>query len=239
MTRLNKDKFKPLFGDWWLKIEPFFDSGGFDPIYTQLKKESTMGKKIAPISSNVYRCFQATPLRNLKVVMMGMCPYHSAYQGSPVADGLLMGCSVTGRLQPSLEIFYNAVEKEVYGLSLDGYKNPDVYFLGDEGVLMYNAALTTQIGVAGAHMKLWEPFTQYMFENVFIVENVPIILLGKEAQRFEQYTKGNPHVFSLSHPASASYKNEEWDTKGVFKQVTEIVKGQIDYTIDWLDIPPF
>lgn len=239
MTRLNKDKFKPLFGDWWLKIEPFFDSGGFDPIYAQLKKESAMGKIIAPISGSVYNCFLATPLSKLQVVMMGMCPYHSAYQGSPVADGLLMGCSVTGRLQPSLEIFYNAVEKDVYGLSLDGYKNPDVYFLGDEGVLMYNAALTTQIGVAGAHMKLWEPFTQYMFEKVFSVENVPIILLGKEAQRFEQYTKGNPHVFSLSHPASASYKNEEWDTKGVFKQVTEIVKGQIDYTIDWLDITPF
>jgi uracil-DNA glycosylase len=239
MTKLNKDKFAPLFGDWWDKIEPFFDEGGLDPIYEQLKKESTMGKKIAPISSNVYRCFQATPLKDLKVVLMGMCPYHSSFEGSPVADGLLMGCSITNKLQPSLSKFYDAIERDVYnGLSLDGDKNPDVGFLAAQGVLMLNAALTTQIGVAGSHIKLWEPFTTYMFEKVFIVENVPIIFLGKDAAVYKQYCNG--HVFVLSHPASASYKNEEWDTNGVFKQVTEIVKGQIDYTIDWLDFdPPF
>lgn len=239
MTKLNKDKFAPLFGDWWDKIEPFFDEGGFDPIYEQLKKDSAMGKRIAPSSGNVYKCFQETPLEKLKVVLMGMCPYHSSFEGSPVADGLLMGCSVTNKLQPSLAKFYDAVERDVYdGVALDGDKNPDVGFLAAQGVLMFNSALTTQIGVAGSHIKLWEPFTTYMFKNVFAVEKVPIILLGKDAAKFKDYSMGG--VFTLPHPASAAYKQENWESEGVFKKVTEIVKGQIDYTIDWLDFdPPF
>lgn len=238
-TKLNKDKFYFLFGDWWDKIEPFFDEGGFDPIYSHLKQESALGKKIAPLSGNVYKCFIETPLKDLKVVLMGMCPYHSTYEGSPVADGLLMGCSVTRKIQPSLQQFYDAVEKDVYGLALDAIKGPDVSYLANQGVLMYNAALTTQIGVAGSHMKLWEPFTTYMFKNVFAIERVPIILLGKDAGKFKEYIPKNGNVFVLSHPASASYKGEDWDTKGTFKKVKEIVKGQIDYELEWLDFVPF
>lgn len=238
-TTLNKDKFAPLFGDWWDKIEPFFDEGGFDPIYRQLKLESSAGKKLAPLSGNVYKCFTSTPLKDLKVVLVGMCPYHSSFEGSPVADGLLMGCSVTNRLQPSLDQFYRAVEKDAYGIALLAYKTPDVDYLAKQGVLMYNAALTTQIGVAGSHIKLWEPFTKFLFKKVLSVENVPIIFLGKDAATYKQYTNPKGHVFELSHPASASYKNEEWDTKGVFKQVRDIVKGQIDYELEWLDILPF
>lgn len=236
-TKLNKDKFTPLFGDWWEKIEPFFDEGGFDPIYSHLKQESALGKKIAPLSGNVYRCFIETPIKNLKVVLMGMCPYHSSYDGSPIADGLLMGCTVTNKIQPSLLQFYNAVEKDVYGLALEAFKTPDVSYLANQGVLMYNAALTTQIGVAGSHMKLWEPFTTYMFKNVFAIEKVPIILLGKDAAKYKDYSNG--WVFTLPHPASAAYKGEVWDTKGVFKQVKEIVKGQTNYELEWLDFVPF
>jgi len=238
-TTLNKSKFAPLFGDWWDKIEPFFDEGGFDPIYRQLKLESSLGKKLAPLSGNVYKCFTSTPLKSLKVVLVGMCPYHSSFEGSPVADGLLMGCSVTNRLQPSLDQFYRAVEKDVYGIALDAFKTPDVDYLAKQGVLMYNAALTTQIGVAGSHIKLWEPFTTYMFKKVLSVENVPIIFLGKDAAVYKQYTNPKGNVFELTHPASASYKNEDWDTKGVFKKVKDIVKGQIDYELEWLDILPF
>lgn len=239
MTKLNKDKFKPLFGDWWDKIEPFFDEGGLDPIYAQLKKESAMGKKIAPISGNVFRCFTVTPLSTLQIVVMGMCPYHTVHEGIPIADGLLMGCSFTGKLQPSLLQFYNGVEKDVYGIALDGYKNPNVDFLAAQGILMFNAALTTLAGTAGSHQDLWEPFTMYMFEKVFNIESVPIILLGKDAAKFKQYTNSNAHVFTLSHPASATYNNGQWNTDGVFKKVTEIVKGLTRKEIEWLDFVPF
>ena len=135
---MNWEKFKDYFHEsWHEKMKPFIESEACDKIYEHLKKEAGRGKMIAPTSSNVYRCFLETPLTNLKVILMGMCPYHTAKDGLPVADGLLMGCSVTGRLQPSLEQFYGGLEREFNnGLNLKYTKNTDVSYLAKQGVLM-------------------------------------------------------------------------------------------------------
>jgi len=230
------EKFKEYFHEsWHIKIRPFIESEECDGIYEFLKKESRRGKKIAPISSNVYRCFKETSLDDLKVVMMGMCPYHSFYNGEPVADGLLMGCSVTGRLQPSLEKFYEGVEKDVYnGLNLHYEKSPDVSYLAHQGVLMVNAALTTEMNKAGSHIKLWEPFTKYLLEDVLALTGVPYVFLGKDASVYKRYLPPLSWNFTLSHPASASYKNTDWDTENVFTKVNKILKDNNNFSIEWL-----
>ena len=155
---MNWEKFKDNFHEsWHAKMQPFIESEACDEIYAFLKKEAGRGKKIAPLSSNVWRAFKETPLTDLKVVMIGMCPYHTAKNGIPVADGLLMGCSVTQQLQPSLEKFYGGLEKELAnGLDLRMPKSPDVSYLTRQGVLMLNAALTTEINKAGSHIEVWK-----------------------------------------------------------------------------------
>lgn len=230
------EKFKELFHEsWHVKIRPFIESKECDDIYEFLKKESKRGKKIAPLSPNVYRCFKETPLDDVKVVMIGMCPYHTFIDGSPVADGLLMGCSVTGKLQPSLEKFYEGVEKDVYnGLNLHYTKKPDVSYLAKQGVLMLNAALTTEMNKAGSHIKLWEPFTKYLLEEVLAPTGVPYIFLGKDASVYERYLPPFSWSFTLSHPASASYKQSDWDTEGVFTKISKILRDNNNYSIDWL-----
>ena len=157
MAKLNKDAFVPLFGTWWTRIEPFWDKGGFEPIYEFLKYEGMRGKFIAPHPSNTFRCFQETSVENIKVVMIGLSPYHTfTYDNIPVADGLLMSCSVTGKLQPSLEKYYDAVENQLYkGLNLHIIRNPDLTFLANDGVMLLNAALTTEKNKAGNHLHIW------------------------------------------------------------------------------------
>ena len=233
---MNWEKFKELFHEsWHVKMRPFIESKECDDIYEFLKKESKRGKKIAPLSPNVYRCFEITPLDDVKVVMIGMCPYHTFIDGSPVADGLLMGCSVTGKLQPSLEKFYEGVEKDVYsGLNLHYTKKPDVSYLAKQGVLMLNAALTTEMNKAGSHIKLWEPFTRYLLEEVLAPTGVPYIFLGKDASVYERYLPPFSWSFTLSHPASASYKQSDWDTEGVFTRVNKILRDNNNFSIEWL-----
>jgi uracil-DNA glycosylase len=230
------EKFKDYIHEsWHEKLRPFIESEKCDDIYKFLKTESGRGKKIAPLSSNVYRCFLETPLNELKMVLMGMCPYHTAKNGVPVADGLLMGCSVTNKLQPSLEQFYGAIEKDVYnGLNLTHIKEPDVSYLAKQGVLMLNAALTTEINKAGSHINLWEPFTKYLIEEVIGYTGVPIIFLGKDAARYKKYVPPFTWTFVLSHPASASYKNTEWDSEGTFTKVNKILKENNNHHIEWL-----
>lgn len=236
-TKLSEEKFKPLFSpDWWEKIRPFFLSGGFDKIYEYLKFESGRGKRIAPLSNNTYRCFFETPLKDLKGVILGFCPYHTFKNFMPIADGLAMGCSTTGKLQPSLELWYNSVEKELYnGLSLEGDKNPDLTFLAHQGILLFNSSLTTEMNKAGSHMDIWEPFTKFIFEEILAIERVPVMFLGREASKFKRYMPLMSWGFEVSHPASASYKNEEWTSGGALKQFITAIKDQSGKDIQLLD----
>ena len=233
---MDFEKFKhQMHPSWHAKMRPFIESEECDKIYAFLKAEAKRGKKIAPISMHVWRCFKETSLDDLKVVLVGMCPYHTFKNDAPVADGLLMGCSVTGQVQPSLDQFYRAMEKEFYdGLNLHIIENPDVSFLAHQGVLMFNAALTTEMNKAGSHMEIWEPLVKYLFEEIINHLGVPIVFIGKDAARYKKYTGIFTHVFEVSHPASASYKAIEWDTEGVFAKVSRLIEETNNETIIWV-----
>jgi uracil-DNA glycosylase len=230
------ENFKDQFHESWHdKMQPFIESEDCDKIYAHLKERSKKGHLIAPASSNTFRAFKETPLTDLKVVMMGMCPYHTAINNVPVADGLLMGCSVTGKLQPSLEQFYGGIERELHnGLNLHYIKNPDVSYLAKQSVLMMNAALTTEINKAGSHIAIWEPFIKHFFSCIE-TEGAPIIFLGKDAAKYKKYVGPFKWSFVVSHPASASYKNTEWNTEGTFGKVNKILKDNNNFQINWLD----
>jgi uracil DNA glycosylase len=218
-------------------MRPFIESEQCDKIYAFLKSESKRGKRVAPLSNAVWRCFFETPLDEVKVVMVGLCPYHTLKDDAPVADGLLMGCSITGKLQPTLEQFYSGIEKELYnGLNLNYRPTPDVTYLSAQGVLMLNAALTTEINKAGSHLDIWEPFMKYLFEEVLNYLGVPIVFLGKDAARYKKYTGIFAHVFELSHPASAAYKNSEWDTEGTISKIDVLLEENNGFGVQWLDM---
>jgi uracil DNA glycosylase len=208
-----KEQFHP---SWHAKMRPFIESEQCDKIYAFLKSESKRGKRVAPLSMHVWRCFKETSLDDLKVVMVGMAPYHTLKNDAPVADGLLMGCSITEQLQPSLEQYYGAVERDLYdGLNLSIIKDPDVSYLANQGVLMFNASLTVEIN---NHL------------------GVPILFLGKDAAKYKKYTGIFTHVFEISHPASAAYKHTEWDTEGVFSKLDVLLLESNGFGIQWIPI---
>jgi len=233
---MDWNNFKSMFHpSWHGKIKPFIESNECDEIYAFLKKESKRGKQIAPLSSNVYRCFKETPLDEVKAVIIGMCPYHTFKNNLPVADGLLMGCSITGYVQPSLSNVYKALETEFHrGLNLSYDATPDVSYLAHQGILMLNVALTTEKNKAGSHIALWEPFTKYLFEEVLNTLGVPYLFLGKDAARYKKYTGIFSHVFTVSHPASASYKGVDWDSEDVFTKIDTLIYENNGYSISWL-----
>ena len=238
---MNWSNFKHQFHpSWHAKMRPFIESEQCDKIYAYLKAESKRGKQVAPLSMHVWRCFLETPLDDLKAVLVGLCPYHTLKNDAPVADGLLMGCSITEKLQPTLEQFYLGIEKEYYnGLNFDIIKDPDVSYLAHQGVLMFNAALTTEINKAGSHLDIWEPLVKYLFEEVISHLRVPIVFLGKDAAKYKKYTGIFAHTFELSHPASASYKGSEWDTEGVFSKVDILLEENNGFSVEWvpIDVP--
>lgn len=234
---LKPELFKDKFGEgWYNKLLPLFENGTMDKIFAKLKSRSREGYKILPESEQVFRCFKSTPYEELNVVMCALAPYYTIKQGLPAADGLLMSCSNTNYIQPSLSKFYDAMEKEYSeGMDLKMIRNPDLTYLAKQGVLMYNISLTTEIGKKAAHLDLWKDFTIYLFEEVISLTGVPVIFLGTDAARFKRYLSPLQWGLVASHPASAAYSESAWDTRGVFKSVDKILKDMNNTKIQWIE----
>jgi uracil-DNA glycosylase len=228
-----KDKFHP---SWWNKIKPFIESPECDKIYAYLKQESQRGKSIAPDSRHTFRAFLETPLNKVKVVLLGYCPYHTFVNNHPVADGLAFSCSVTNKMQPSLEKFYEGLECDLKDcLNLNYVKNPDLTYLAKEGVLLLNSSLTVEKGKAGSHQAIWHPFTKYIIEECLAYTGIPIVLIGKDAQVFERYMTPLTHgyIFKIDHPSFAARQQADWETDGVFKKINTIIWNNNGEKIDW------
>jgi hypothetical protein len=43
----------------------------------------------------------------------------------------------------------------------------------------------------------------------------------------------------VSHPASAAYKNSEWDTEGVFSKIDILLEENNGFSVQWvpIDVP--
>lgn len=240
-TKLDWEKFEPLFGSWARLIKPFFDSGGFDPIYKFLRLQVSRGKKIAPDSINTYRCFVETPYEELKCVIVCQDPYAKFINGQPIASGVAMDCSISARVQPTLQQFYNGIEVELFnGLNLNYINDYDLSYLSKQGVLLLNTALTVEKDKPNSHMLIWKDFIKFIFTEVLSITGVPILFLGKEAGKYDVYTSKTNPTFIASHPVSASYSGKMWDTKGVFTEINKCIWNTNKETILWLNIdPPF
>lgn len=238
---MNWDKFKSKFHpSWHYKMQPFIESKACDDIFAFLKKEAASGKKIAPESNNTFRAFYETPYDKMYGVIIGQCPYHSMVGDKIVADGLAFSCGITKKIQPSLDMFFEAIEKELYnGLNLTVFKEEDLGYLAKQGILLLNADLTTEVGVADAHKGLWEPLMQYLMKDCFAVSRVPILFCGKNAEELKYYLPNDYPYYTVEHPSYAARQMRPWNTDGAFTYLDKKIKDMNGVEIQWMIDVPF
>lgn len=240
MSRHDWDKFASHFHpSWERKIRPFIESEACERIYDNIRKSTGRGKTVVPDPSQTFRVFKETNMEELKVMIMGMAPYHTKKDGKIIADGILMSCSNTGHLAPSLEQFYNGMEGELFKDSPGIVRRPDLSYLCHQGIFMFNASLTCELLKAGSHLEIWQPFTKYVLEEIITASGVPIIWLGKDAAKFDRYVNPFQWRFSVSHPASASHNHTTWSSEGVFGKVNAVLKDYNNFTVSWAEVLPF
>jgi uracil-DNA glycosylase len=233
-TTLDWKKFEPLFGTWASKIKPFFDEGGFDPVYTFLRAQSQAGKQIAPASMNTYRAFIETPIEDLKAVIVCEEPYSKFVGASPVASGVGLDCSITARVQPELQNFFNGIETDMFnGLNLNYINDYDLNYLSSQGVLIINTAFTVEKDKPGSHLAIWDPFIVFLLFSVIASTGVPVLLLGK-TQKYEGLITNTNPVYKLDSPSPTI--GVKWDTKDTFTQISKNIYKSNKETILWLNI---
>ena len=218
------DDFKDQFHEsWWKWIQPIIESSKFSEDFEMLKKEGKAGKVIpSSASDNLFRVFRETSYEDMVVVVVGLSPYNSYLGDVEIADGLAMSCSNTNKEQPTLTKWYDAMEVE-FGKSIE--RDPNLLYLAKRGALLYNISLTTGYKQATSHLHIWEHFSKELFTNAISASGVPIITLGKEADKVGGWVLPWQRHYSLKHPAYASYAKIPWDSEGVFAAVEKELLG--------------
>lgn len=235
---MNWEPIEEKLGSWAYLFKPFFDSGGFNNIYEELKKQ---GKtiKIVPEGKDLFRAFLECPKSELKCIIVGQDPYPMIKYDKVVADGLAFSCRYTKEEQPSLKLFFDAMESDLFeGLNLKNLREPDLTYLAKQGVLLLNSSLTTQENKPGSHKDLWTSFMNYFFTEVICYfSGIPIIFMGKQAAYYNKFPcQDSFYIKTLEHPAAASYGKREWAHDNMFSWANDILKKN-NLEINWYDLP--
>lgn len=221
------ERLKP--SGWADKLKGFLLTNDFDDILEELYNQSIVGKRFTPVIKQLFRAFEECPYSELKVVMIGQDPYPQPN----VADGIAFSCSNLGKIQPSLKFMYNDLENTVYpnGFTWD----PDLSRWSNQGVLMLNTSLTTEIGKIGKHYDIWKPFMDYLLD-ILTDSNTGIIyvFMGRQAEDWARKIPETNYKLFTTHPASAAYRKDgSWDSNDMFNRVNQIIQGAEGTQITW------
>ena len=165
-----------------------------------LREEKDQQKIIYPHSSNWFHALEATPLDEVKVVILGQDPYHQPKQAHGLCFSVLLGM----KTPPSLVNIYKELQAD---LAIEPAKHGYLESWAGQGVLLLNAVLTVQDSTANAHRgKGWEQFTDKVIATVNErCEHVVFMLWGAYAQKKGAIINTERHlVLKAPHPSPLS-----------------------------------
>lgn len=191
-----------------LKLEPswkehvgaYFDRPDMQTLSEFLRNELRSGKVVFPPPKQIFAALDATPFDAVKVVILGQDPYHGPGQ----AHGLCFSVQPGVPVPPSLRNMYAELQRDL------GFVPPRHGCLtrwAEQGVLLLNAVLTVEQGLAGSHQgKGWEGFTDCVIEALNRErEHLVFLLWGSYAQAKGRLIDSRRHrVLKAPHPSPLS-----------------------------------
>jgi len=213
---------------WHDILKGFLLSSDFFNIISTLEKCVEDGKRFTPPLRQVFKAFMECPYNKTRVIILGQDPYPQF----GIADGIAFSCSNTGKLQPSLKFIFNAVNDTVYDSKKDITTfDTDLKRWSNQGILLLNTALTTEVEKVGKHFDIWQPFVAYLVDMLNTSnEDYVWVFMGRKAEQFEDLVDNilnTTQLISCSHPASAGYSGlHKWNCNDVFNRVNLALKTQ-------------
>lgn len=193
----------------------------FENIIETLLRENSEGVRFTPSFKQLFNSFIFSHLSSTNVIFVGQDPYPQL----GVADGLAFSCSNLKKAEKSLLYIFGAINATVYKNHKSSLLDCDLKRWSDQGILLLNVAFTCEVNNIGSHIKLWKPFSSFIFQQLNDLKDKRFIFvfLGKIAQEYSEIITNTNHiVFNISYPASTSYnKKQVWDCDDVFNKVNK------------------
>ncbi len=198
-TLYNNDNKGGVLMETW---KEFIDKERNQEYYIHLKSLVTEEYRkylCHPEYRNIYHAFKATPLKDVKVVILGQDPYHEINQAHGLAFSVL--CD---KLPPSLLNIYKEMEDD---LKIPVHQDGNLDYLARQGVLLLNTILTVRNGKALAHQNFgWEIFTDKVIQLLNTLDQpIVFILWGSNAISKRVFLNNPKHLILTSpHPSPLS-----------------------------------
>ena len=184
---------------------------------------------ILPRTDCIFRAFKETPYSDVRVVILGMDPYHSIIKNQAVATGLAFESGIWNYIPPSLGNILKELSDDI------GDGEADLTSWAKQGVLLINTALTVEEGNAGSHARYWEPFTEAVLKSLSETTGLIYCLWGRHAKMYKKYINPNfNYVLEAAHPSPLS-AHRGWFGCKHFSEINKILLGQTKDHIIWLE----
>ena len=231
---IPKDKLIEMFGPSWYEVlEEYISSEAFTKlasIITALRYE----RVIYPHRELIFRAFSSTPYDKVKIVLLAQDPYTD---GS--ADGLAFSNNLSRTPSPSLANILKEIDNEypewVRDIGFGRLDRLDLSRWANQGVFLYNTALTVEQGKPGSHLELWVEFTKFVVNKINKKNEIIWILLGKESQKYTKFVTNKTHsILQASHPAAEVYRaNAGFFGSNIFKEANTELELRNMNIIQW------
>jgi uracil-DNA glycosylase len=201
------------------------------PYFRELREFVSQERKthtILPPGPDVFNAFRATPLDQVRVVLLGQDPYPTPGH----AHGLCFSVKPGVRLPGSLINIYKELQAD---LGIAPARHGHLEAWAKQGILMLNSVLTVRAGAPASHAgKGWEKFTDAALAAVNALPRRVIFLLwGSHAQKKAAVVDRSRHtIIKGVHPSPMSAANGFFGSKP-FSQVNAELLRQGEPPINW------
>lgn len=213
--------------DWLEPLKPEFKKPYYSELYKSIQKEYKE-HVVYPPADEIFTAFELTPLKEVKVVIIGQDPYHNVNQ----AHGLSFSVKPQVDIPPSLVNIYKELQSDL------GCYIPNNGYLvkwARQGVLMLNSVLTVRAHQAFSHQGLgWEEFTDAVI-RILANEDRPIVYLlwGKPAEKKAKVVKNEKQLLlKAPHPSPLSAYRGFFGCKHFSKTNEFLIENGLS-PIDW------
>jgi uracil-DNA glycosylase len=220
-----------MFSNW----RAFLDEERRQPYFVELQNFLAYERSvhnILPPEENTFAAFDACPLGNTKVIIVGQDPYHGPGQ----AHGLAFSVSAGVAIPPSLR---NIFLERSNDLSLPPPAHGNLTAWAQQGILLLNSVLTVREGEAHSHRNQgWETFTDHViaYLNTHKTSCVFVLWGSHAQQKMRLIDASRHHIVTAPHPSPLSAHRGFLGSRP-FSSINSYLAHTGQEAINW-DLPP-
>lgn len=224
---------------WRVFLQPLTADSWRDKQFTRIEEylDAQQSVTVLPPRPDIFSAFAATPLDQLKVVLLGQDPYHDIGQ----AHGLCFSVRPGVRPPPSLQNMYKELAADI-----DGFRIPShgcLHPWATQGMLLLNATLTVEAHKPNSHKDSgWQYFTDDTIRLLSArhPNRLVFLLWGNFARKKRALIDGTRHVvIESAHPSPLSARL--WFGCKCFSACNAALEKLGHRPLDWqlpLTVPP-